>query len=192
MIRLKILTMIVVVACTACATTTINLLSTDFESYTVILTPNLGTNVLDIVTGPQGSDSVGKQNGWVGFALDKNGTITFTMNALPSKSVCTGVADTTAEWVISKIELTKTGIPATQKGINFGTAQNGWIETAFPQMDESNGNVDAVGIGTISVVVQNLNNNIGMQNSYYRITAERCSNGDELMADPGVGNGGRS
>jgi len=194
MIRLIILTMIVVVTCTACApytTKSINLLSSDFESYTVILEPDLVDDVLDIKTGAQGFDSAGKEKGWVGFAVGKNGIITFTLNALPTRSVCTDVADTTAEWVISKIELTKTGNPVTQKGNNFDTSQTGWIDNEFPQMDSTNGRINDKGIGTISVNVQNLNNNRGRQNAYYRITAKRCADGKELVADPGIGNGGR-
>jgi hypothetical protein len=190
-----ILVMIIALLCAACASPPreINILSSNFENYTVILRPNpkAQSPVLEIVSPAQGFESDGKKNGWVGFSRGKNGTILFTLDALPSKPLCTDDPANSAEWVISKVELTKNGNPQTEKGNIFGTPETGWIESAFPQMNSSNGVIEDPAIGSIAVVVQNLNNNNGAMTAYYQITARRCSDGYELKTDPGLRNGGR-
>ena len=185
--------MTIALLCAACTSPPeqLNLLSQDFENYQVILIPSLAEKRLDVYSEAQGWEKDGKNKGWVGFAPGKSGTITFTLNALPLKPVCTADEATTAEWVISKVELTKNGNPQTQKGHNFGSEQRGWIERAFPQMDPETGKIEGGGIGTIAVVVQDLNNDRGKQTGYYQVTARRCSDDLELVTDPGFSNGGR-
>ena len=185
--------MTVTIFCAACAgpRMEIDLLSSDFENYQVVLEPDVELKLLKVITPAQGWEKDGKNAGWVGFARGKNGTITFTLNALPVKPVCTADAANSAEWVISKVELSKNGNPQSQKGSNFGTNQKGWIEDAFPQMNPDNGVIKGGGTGTIAVVVQDLNNHRGGQTGYYQVTAKRCSDGLELVTDPGFGNGGR-
>ncbi len=163
------------------------------DHYTVVLAPNLATNTLDILSGPQGWESAGKQNGWVGFYPDTYGSILFMMDEKPSKSACTDDPETSAGWVITKLYLTKNGKPQTQKGNNFGTNQTGWIARAFPQMNSTNGevlNVDK-SKGQISFVLTDENNDRSARTAYYQISATRCSDGYTLTSDPGIGNGGR-
>jgi len=189
-----LLVMSILLLCAACARlpTEINILSSNFENYPVILRPNLATQKLDIVSPPQGDQKQGKKNGWVGFARGKNGTILFTLDALPSKPVCTADVTTSAEWVISKIELTQNGNPQEEKGNNFGTSQSGWIVGAFPQMNPGNGKIEDASIDSIAIAVWDLNNNNGAMTAYYQITARRCSDGYELKTDPAIRNGGRN
>lgn len=167
--------------------------TTDFESYTVVLVPNLQTNQLDVMTDPQGWDKDDKQKGWVGFARGKYGSVNFVLNELPSKSVCTDTPSTSADFVITKLELTKNGNPQTQKGKNFGTNQTGWIENAFSQMNPADGVVIDVdkSKGSTSYVLENKNNDRSQRKAYYQITVTRCSDDLSLMTDPGIGNGGR-
>lgn len=165
----------------------------EFQPYTVVLEPNLTTNTLDVITPAQGWESAGKQNGWVGFYPETYGAILFTMNELPIKNACTSDSTTTAQWVITKFELTKNGNPQTQKGNNYGTNQTGWIANAFPQMNPANG--EALNVskaeGRISFLLEDLNNDTSQRTAYYQITATRCSDGYSLKTDPGLGNGGR-
>lgn len=165
----------------------------DFESYSVELQANLAENRLDILTPAAGWGKAGKKNGWVGFARGKFGTVTFSMKEESAHTTCTIDPDTSADWVLTKIELTKNGHPPTQKGHDFGTRQKGWIERAFPQMDPSDGSVLDVdkSKASISFVLDDLNNDRNPRYPYYQITATRCSDGLSLMTDPGLGNGGR-
>ena len=189
----RLFVMTIAVLCAACAAPIMepDTFNCACENYGVVLKPNLATNTLDVETWPQGWEKAGKQKGWVGFSPGKSGTITFNLNADPEKPVCTNDPNTSAKWVISKIELSNNGHPQSQKGNNFGTSQTGWIANAFPQMNSANGEIIDSGIGSIAVVVKDLNNHNGNQTAYYQITAKRCSDGHPLMTDPGIGNGGR-
>ncbi len=192
---MKVLTScLLVLLLLGCTTTSaqVGVLSADPERFTVVLNPNLDENRLDILSPPQGWDKVDKKNGWVGFDLNESGTVTFIMNELPSKSVCTDDPETSAGWVITKFELTKNGKKETQKGHNFGTQQKGWIERAFPQMNPDDGSVLNAdkSKASISFVLDNLNNDDKQRTSYYQVTATRCSDGLSLMTDPGIGNRG--
>ena len=174
----------------------LNVLNDQFESYVVLMEEDSGT--LEILSEPQGwlSDPTDcddpdnpnypcKKNGYVGFAPKKDGIIVLALKE--SFSTCA----TGADWVITKIELSKNGNPNTQKGHNFGSNQRGWLTTAFPQADDK-GVVHDVSKdnGTASFVVGNQNNNRGRQWAYYQVTATKCSDGSEVMTDPGWQNGG--
>lgn len=167
--------------------TSINVLNNQFESYVVLMEESSGT--LDILSGPQGweSSAADKEPGYVGFAPDRYGIIVLSLNE--SFSSCA----TGADWVITKIELSKNGNPGTQKGINFGSNQKGWLTTAFPQANDDGIVLDvSKDTGTTSFVVGNQNNNRGRQWAYYQVTATKCADGSEIMTDPGWQNGGRS
>ena len=165
----------------------INVLNSSFEGYVVSMEEDSGALV--IRTGPQGWEAnvPGKMPGYVGFAPNSNGIIVLALTE--DFPTCEDGAD----WVLTKIELSKNGNPVTQKGHNFGANQKGWLTTAFPQADEK-GVVLDVGKdnGTTSFVVGNQNNNRGRQWAYYRVTATNCSDGSEIMTDPGWQNGGRN
>jgi hypothetical protein len=164
----------------------INVLNDQFESYVVLMEEDSGT--LEILSEPQGWEAnvPGKEPGYVGFAPNKHGIIVLSLNE--SFSTCA----TGADWVITKIELSKNGNPATQKGNNFGSNQKGWLTTAFPQAND-NGVVRDVSKdnGSTSFVVGNQNNNRGRQMAYYQVTATKCADGEEVTTDPGWNNGGR-
>jgi hypothetical protein len=191
----------------------INLLAPDYENYTVVLEPNEsppGTWTLEVLTGPQGwnansggpvseceDNSPGnkgdpvKQPGYVGFAPEKFGSVTLSLNQRPQNNKCTDDLTTSADWVITKIALSKNGNKCTQKGKNFGSNQRGWLTSAFPQADD-----DGIVLnvpkseGVVSFTVGNRNNHRGRQWAYYQVTATRCSDGETAVTDPGWQNGG--
>ena len=161
-------------------------LDNDFESYSVVLEERSGE--LEILTKAQGWSKFGKKPGYVGFKQGKFGKIVLALNE-NQQNCATG-----ANWVLTKIELSKLGNPKTEKGRSFGTDQKGWLTQAFPQADEKGVLLDASkNSGTTSFAVTNLNNNNGKQWAYYQVTATRCS--DEMpqtvVTDPGWQNGGR-
>ena len=176
----------------------INLLDTDYQSYTVVLAPTEptpGNWVLDVLSEPQGweagSGDPVKKRGYVGFAPHKFGSITLALNQAPLNSKCDSDPAKSADWVITGIELSKNGNRDTQKGMNFGTNQSGWLTSAFPQADD-----DGIVLnvpkseGVVSFTVGNRNNNNGRQWAYYKVTASRCSDGQTAVTDPGWQNGG--
>lgn len=162
----------------------INILDKDYESYSVVMEESSGTLV--ILSNPQGWEADGKNKGYVGFEPGKIGHIVLSL--AEANQTC----EAGANWVITKIELSKNGNPSTQKGLNFGGNQKGWLKKAFPQADENGVLFDVKkGNGEASKIVENRNNNNGRQWAYYQVTATNCSNGQVVMTDPGVQNGGR-
>ncbi|HET6564590.1 MAG TPA: hypothetical protein VFG52_04185 [Xanthomonadales bacterium] len=166
-------------------------MSGDFEEYTVNLVVDSGK--LEIDSPPQGDDTENKKNGWVGFARGKYGTITFALPGYREKPNCTDDPETSAEWVITEVVLSKFGNKNDQKGRNFGEKQTGWITHSFPTLSED-GYLVNEGISTAraSAVLIDVNNNSGREMAFYQIEVRRCDGtGTPLRSDPGVGNGGR-
>jgi len=178
----------------------INLLDTDYESFTVVLEPKEGppgTWTLDVLSEPQGWEAGSaepvKKPGYVGFAPKKFGSITLSLNQLPQNPQCTTNPSTSAEWVITRIALSKNGNKDTQKGINFGSNQGGWLTSAFPQADGDGIVLDVPkSEGVVTFTVGNRNNNNGRQWAYYEVTATRCLDGETAVTDPGWQNGGNN
>jgi hypothetical protein len=165
----------------------INVLNDKFDSYVVHMEEDSGT--LTILSEPQGWEAnlSGKEPGYVGFAPKRYGITVLSLNE--TFSTCA----TGADWVITKIELSKNGDPIAQKGKNFGNNQKGWLTTAFPQANDNGIVLDvSKDNGTTSFVVGNQNNNRGRQWAYYQVTATNCADGQEIMTDPGWQNGGRN
>lgn len=163
----------------------INVLNNNFVSYVVQMEEDSGT--LKILSEPQGweADVPGKKPGYVGFAPKSYGIIVLSLTEI-FPTCATG-----ADWVITKIELSKNGNPTTQKGNNFGSNQQGWLTRAFPQADDKGVVVDvSKNEGRTSFTVGNKNNNNGRQWAYYQVTATKCSDGSKIMTDPGWQNGG--
>jgi len=154
---------------------------------------------LDVIDGelvvtspPQGDDSTGKQNGWVGFPQGSHGLIRFKLKGEEGKIGCTNDPKTSAEWVMTQVVLSKFGDKETQKGEKFGTRQTGWIARAFPTISESGYLVnESISTAQTSAVLINLNNNNGQQMAFYEIEVQRCDgSGEPLRTDPGIGNRG--
>jgi hypothetical protein len=163
-----------------------------YEGYTVNLEVVDGKLVVTSVA--QGDDSSGKANGWVGFARGTHGTIEFALKDYKTRKKCTGNPADSAEWVLTTIALSKKGEVSTQKGERFGERQNGWIQNAFPGIDENGYLIRDMDLrrATASQVLVDLNNNNGNRIAYYEIEVRRCDGtGQPLKTDPGIGNKGK-
>lgn len=177
---------------------TIDLLDPDYRGYEVVFAPkqnDSGDWILDVLSKPQGweagSGNPEKKNGYVGFEPHTSGSITLRLQQEPLPSKCDTDTDESADWVITGIALSMSGNRNTQKGMNFGDNQSGWLTKAFCPVDD-NGIVLSVPKeeGVVSFLVKNFNNNNGRQWAYYQVTATRCSDGETAVTDPGWQNGG--
>lgn len=167
--------------------------------YGVVLNPT-GSD-LKVKSKPKGWNKNGKKDGYVGFAEGESGLVTFGIKGEDVDDKCPFNTEGEAKWVITKIELSATGNPETEKGDNFGGDQSEypWLKEAFPGVDLSNGRVfppegfpevDKYG-GRSTVAIFSANQQEGETFAYYQVTATRCSTGASLKTDPGIGNGGR-
>lgn len=163
-----------------------------YEEYFVML--EVADGKLVITSPPQGDESRGKVNGWVGFAKGTHGRIVFALKDYQTRNKCTGNPADSAEWVLTTIVLSKKGNENTQKGQGFGESQTGWIQKSFPGIDEYGyliKHLDLKNARAAEVLVDSNDNN-GKQTAYYEIEARRCDGtGEALKVDPGIRNGGR-
>jgi len=163
--------------------------------YGVTLQPS--GNELKIKTPAKGWKSKDRKNGYVGFDVGQSGLLTFGIKNEDIDESCkppngSGVAD----WVITKIELSATGNPVTEKGTDFGKDQSSypWLKEAFPAVELTDGlifNAPTLADGRTSVTIYSANQQKGETLTYYLVTATRCLNGDTVKSDPGIRNGGR-
>jgi len=175
----------------------IDMLDPNFHKFQVVITENGG--VLEIISDAQGWEAGDgnpvKKKGYVGFRPKSFGAVELKFDLKPSDpDRCTGDPSTSAEWVITRIALSKSGDKTTQKGSHFDTNQSGWLTKAFPQTDKTAKNGYVLNVnkdeGVTSFVVLNRNNNSGSQWAYYEVTATRCSDGATATTDPAWKNGG--
>lgn len=177
-----------------------NAFAAKYKPFTVELKPPSGSDTeLEVVSGPQGIDNSGKENGWVGFGEGDLGTITFDLRGeggSGTKNQCHN-SGPSAKWVITKIRLSDNGDTDTQKGLNFGNPQDEWLVHAFPGVEKDTGVIYDVKRleGTTSVAIFNMNDHPaswGVKIAYYEVTASECSSDKTATTDPGVGNRGRN
>ncbi len=115
------LLMVVVIAMAlgACTTQqTVNKLLFKNVDYNVRLDPkpNATPPHVNILSKPQGANSNGRKNGFVGYARGEQGYTVFSIkNEDPADNCATG-----ASWVITKLRLATQGDASTEKGSNFG------------------------------------------------------------------------
>lgn len=165
-----------------------------YQPYTVVLQPkaNPAPGTLDLKSGNQGcTQGGGAKPGCVRFAPSDFGTITF---ALFQERAGIGCADN-ADWVITRVELSATGDPATGKG-TFGGAQPAWLLEAFPGTDPNTGVLFSgdKNTGMTTFPVFDWNNHDardGVKEAYYQVTATNCRTGQAVDIDPMVENTGR-
>ena len=166
-----------------------------YKPYTVLLDPPPSLGVLEVVSGAQGFDKVGKNKGWVGFEAGDQGTITFRLKgSSANETQCGGTPP--AKWVITKIRLSDNGDETTQKGLNFGAKQDEWLVRAFLGVDKNTGVLYDVGKSEAwtSVAIFNRNDHPqewGLKIAYYEVTATNCTTDNIATTDPGVGNRGK-
>lgn len=166
-------------------------LSKNYRDFTVIVEVIDGKRVE--LSAPQGDDAQGKQKGWVGFARGEYGIIRFATTEYPEKTECTEHSDTTAEWVLTEVVLSRDGDKKDQKGEDFGERLHGWIVNAFPTLSVNGYLVkEPIDSAQTSAVLINANNNAGQQMAFYQIEVQRCDGeGDPIRTDPGIGNRGK-
>lgn len=138
------------------------------------------------------SDGVGK-NGCVQFGKGTMGTIEFRLDNGQLGTTCQAVPS--AEWVITKVQLSSSGNPATEKGV-FGGKQPQWIVSAFPPINGKNGTLydqPDISKATQSVTIINLNNHEGsVKTAYYEVTASSCADRSKtILIDPAIRNKGK-
>jgi hypothetical protein len=155
------------------------------------------SNGLKIETAAKGWKKDGKKKGYVGFAENESGLVTFAIKNEDIDDRCTPPAGGgTAKWVITQVRLSATGDIATEKGTNFGGDQSAypWLKEAFPDVNLKDGSLftaQTPAEGRTSLTVFSANQQRGETFAYYEITATRCSTGETVKTDPGIGNGGR-
>ena len=162
-----------------------------FKNYGVTLDPKPNQNTVKIRSKAQGWKKNGKKDGYVGYDKGDAGLTFFAVKKEDLGDSCAG----TAKWVITKLLLSATGDPATEKGSNFDSSQTAypWLKEAFPNVDLSNGELfnKSKAQGVTFLPVYNANRQQGYKFIYYEVTLSECSGDDVLTTDPGWGNGGR-
>jgi hypothetical protein len=167
-----------------------------YQPYTVVLQPKAypAPGKLEVKTGNQGcTQGAGAKLGCVRFGANEIGTITFALFQQQAGDQCAPAG--TADWVITKIELSASGDAATEKGV-FGGAQPAWLTAAFPGANSDNGVVYSAtkDMGTTTVAVFDENDHDareGVKLAYYQVTAMNCTSGQAVDIDPMVENTGR-
>lgn len=167
-----------------------------YQPYTVVLKPkaNPPPGTLEVKSGNQGCmHGAGAKLGCVRFGVDEIGPITFALFQEDAGDRCPPAGN--ADWVITQVELSAAGDPATGKGV-FGGTQPAWLVDAFPGTRPEDGVVYSAmkesGVATISVFDQNNHSaREGVKYAFYQVTATRCSNGQQAVIDPMVENTGR-
>jgi hypothetical protein len=163
--------------------------------YGVVLKAN--SSGLKIESKAKGWKKDGKKNGYVGFDEGESGLITFAIKNEDIDDRCKPPAGGgLADWVITLVELSATGDVSTEKGTNFGGDQKEypWLKEAFPDVTLEDGVIfkaKTLAEGRTSLTLFSANQQIGETFTFYRITATRCSTGETVRTDPGVGNGGK-
>jgi hypothetical protein len=170
------------------------------KNFGVSLEPKPAQNTVKVKSKAQGWNKGGKKNGYVGFNTDETGWTFFVVKQEDLGDFCEKEDGSgTAEWVITKLLVSATGDPATEKGTNFGSSQAAypWLQEDFPTVDLSNGELldKSKDQGVTFLPVFNANGHPaadGVRFIYYQLTLTRCSDGLALTTDPGWSNGGRN
>ncbi|MEJ8567830.1 hypothetical protein [Elongatibacter sediminis] len=192
------LTIVIVGLTSACANQGIRPASAAMQrSFAIELKPkpNGANPELQVKSGPQGYGKGGKKDGYVGFDIDEAGSIIFHIKGEDIGDVCAGSGD--ADWVITQIALSDSGVESTEKGDNFDSGQDAWLQLAFPDVDLSDGIVFEADWDQASatVAIFDANAHEGQKDVYYRVTATACEEVEgkhaTLSTDPMVRNRGK-
>ena len=178
-----------VLVLTSCVPTTF-LRNGNLQNYVVEFTAAPGDNMLKVHSSPV-ICSNGKK-GCIEFAKGQLGTITFQFAGAQKEKDCNTMP--AANWVITRIELSGSGDPATDKGV-FGGKQPLWLTSAFPGIDSANGLIyeSTPDKAARSVTLIDLNNNAEDRIVYYQVTASNCDaeNPETIATDPSIRNRGK-
>ena len=148
------------------------------------------------VTSPdQGCSTDGKgKKGCVQFARNEVGTIELRLN--PEYPGRTCLTNPPSNWVITKVELSASGDPDTEKGNFDKRPPPGWMVNAFPGIDIKDGTLyfqPDTTKATQSVSIVNLNNHRdgSVKTAYYQVTASSCgADPKTIQIDPAIQNKG--
>ena len=148
------------------------------------------------VTSPdQGCSTDGKgKKGCVQFARNEVGTIELHLN--PEYPGRTCLTNPPSDWVITKVELSASGDPDTEKGNFDKRPPPGWMVNAFPGIDIKDGTLyfqPDTTKATQSVSIVNLNNHRdgSVKTAYYQVTASSCgADPKTIQIDPAIQNKG--
>ena len=188
-----ILLMVGLSACKKESITDIDMVINDAKNFGVTLEARPDENSVYISSEPQGWESDGMKNGYVGFGPDQTGWTSFIVD----NEDTTGSCSKTAKWVITQLRLSAKGDEKTQKGTAFGDRPPGWVKRAFRHVNNE-GVLFAAATkeqGVTFLSVYNANRHKKSKNGkfiYYEITLSECDGDDVLTTDPGWKNGGRN
>jgi hypothetical protein len=165
--------------------------SGNLENYTVVLTANRGSTELKIRNGPKRCNN-GKE-GCMDFNTNKLGTVNFRFYGRQRERDCN--TRRKADWVITNVQLSELGDPATDKG-DFPNVPPQWLIDAFPDIDTTNGVIYASDYKQAerTVTFINLNNNdlADPKDIYYQVTATSCRDSSKTITiDPKIRNLGK-
>jgi hypothetical protein len=139
------------------------------------------------------TDGKGKK-GCVQFARNEVGTIDLRLNPQYAGRTCQ--TNPPSDWVITKVELSASGDPETEKG-EFPKQPLPWMLNAFPGINKKNGTLyfqPDTTKATQSVSIIDLNNHRdgSLKIAYYQVTASSCVAGIEpITIDPAIKNKGK-
>jgi hypothetical protein len=139
------------------------------------------------------TDGTGKK-GCVQFDKNEVGTIDLRLNPQYAGRTCQ--TNPPSDWVITRVELSPSGNPVTEKGI-FPTKSLPWMVDAFPGINPKNGTLyfeTDISKATQSVSIVDLNNHRGgsLNTAYYQVTATSCAAGIKpITIDPAIQNKGK-
>jgi hypothetical protein len=204
--KMKLFMVVLLIAgLSACGKKPVTINSTDiksFKNFVVRLEPKPADNTVKVKSKAQGWKKGGKKDGYVGYDIDDAGMTFFAIKKENWGDFCEKKDESgTAKWVITKLLLSATGDPATEKGNNFGNSQEAypWLKKAFPNVKLINGELfnKSKDQGVTFLPVFNANGHsakdLGEKFIYYQLTLSECKkDGKVLTTDPGWKNGGRN
>ena len=139
------------------------------------------------------TDGKGK-NGCVQFEKNEVGTIDLRLNPQYAGRTCQ--TNPPSDWVITRVELSPSGDPVTEKG-DFPKSPLPWMVDAFPGINTKNGTLyfePDISKATQSVSIVDLNNHRGgsVNTAYYQVTASSCgADPKTIQIDPAIRNKGK-
>lgn len=148
------------------------------------------------VTSPdQGCSTDGKgKKGCVLFDKNEVGTIEFRLN--PESPGRTCLTNPPSDWVITKVELSASGDPDTEKGIFDKRPPPGWMVNAFPGISKKDGTLyfqpDTMKAAqSLSIVDLNNHRDGSVKTAYYQVTVSSCgAEPKTIQIDPAIQNKG--
>jgi uncharacterized protein YcfL len=165
-------------------------------NYSVDMAAAKDAAKIEISTPAQGCGTDGKgRNGCVEFGKNQVGTVELRLNAGTPGRTC--LTNPPADWVITKVELSASGDPETDKGTFANRPPPAWMVDAFPGVNPKSGvlyDQPDTSRASQSVAVIDLNNHRdgSVKIAYYQVTASSCGDRSKtIQIDPAMINKGK-